>query len=96
MNHENPVGSQCTKCDPVPFCSKNDQANIWASKRQLKRHEVLHQPNNQFIHLYAIQDGALKTHETSQDGKEIIHGLYSPYMTKKSVMPAQAGNHLSK
>lgn len=76
MNHKNQVGSQCTKCALVPFCSKNNQTTIWVSKRQLKRHEVLHQPNNQFFHLYAIQDGALKTHETSQDGKEIIHGLY--------------------
>ena len=36
----------------------------------------MHHPGHTFTHLYAIQRGALKTHGTSQTGKEMIHGLY--------------------
>lgn len=76
MNDQNHIGSQCPNCALVPFCSKSELETIRVNQRQLKRHEVLHRPNNQFSHLYAIQEGALKTHVTESSGKEIIHGLY--------------------
>jgi CRP/FNR family transcriptional regulator, anaerobic regulatory protein len=71
-------------CAFSPFCLLEQEESIslkqmnLAVKRQrhLQRKEVLFLPNNKFQHLYAIQQGALKTYQVEPDGKELIRGFY--------------------
>ncbi len=66
----------CTQCSLAHFCFYNDKAGITPRKRHLKRNETLHHAHDAFTHLYAIEQGALKTHETDPAGHEVIRSLY--------------------
>ena len=66
----------CAQCSLTHFCFYNDKAGIKPQKRHLKRNETLHRAHDAFTHLYAIEQGALKTHETDPAGHEVIRSLY--------------------
>lgn len=66
----------CTQCSLVMFCSYNKKPGIKHKQLYLKRKEILHHAGDPFTTIYAIQHGALKTHETDPDGNELIRGLY--------------------
>ena len=66
----------CIQCSLVPFCSSSQKNGVEPRERHLKRKEMLHRTNDTFTNLYAIQRGALKTHESDSAGNELIRGLY--------------------
>lgn len=69
-------------CPPFPqcslalFCAYNRKIGVEPKKIHLKRKEILHHAGDTFTNLYAIQSGALKTHEMDNAGNELIRGLY--------------------
>lgn len=66
----------CIQCSLAIFCSSNQEAGVEPKQRHIKRKEILHHANDTFKNIYAIQHGALKTHETDSAGNEIIRELY--------------------
>jgi CRP/FNR family transcriptional regulator len=71
-----PLSPTCTQCSLAIFCSYNKSTGIKPKLLHLKRKEILHHANDRFTTIYAIQRGALKTHETDSEGNELIRGLY--------------------
>lgn len=76
--------SSCDICQLSPFCMEDKNCALSTrclplpTDRQikLKRGETLSWSSDKFEHLYAIQQGAMKTFQTNADGNEIIHGFY--------------------
>lgn len=76
MSYFSESSPDCSNCSLSLFCSYDKLKGVVLKHRHLKRREVLHFANDTFINLYAIQSGALKTHETDLMGNELIRELY--------------------
>jgi CRP/FNR family transcriptional regulator, anaerobic regulatory protein len=74
----------CEKCSCFPLCTIDEINPAWRSPinsavkqhHYLKKNEVLYLPQNTFHHIYAVQEGSLKTYQLDSDGHELIRGFY--------------------
>ena len=77
-----PAKNTCCGCFLMPFCVSSinacDQSSSFPIKRRLnlQKNDVLFTPNTPFQHLFAIEQGAIKTIQLETDGSEIIRNFY--------------------
>ncbi len=76
MIHTENDAPSCTTCSLDFFCSYYKKTGLKPRRRHLKRKETLHLAHDLFTNIYAIERGALKTHETDPAGNELIRGFY--------------------
>lgn len=68
--------SHCQTCSLGVFCASAQETNIVTQHHTLKKGEILHTPKSTFVSLYAVQSGALKTYDVSEEGRATTHGFY--------------------